>query len=371
MLTYLLVFFISFVFLYVGERLPQEKKSIIIKYSFYTISIGILTILAAFRDLTIGRDIPNYVTPTFNTLNRTIKLAKYLNYTGNVEKLYALLNYISYKLSPNINFFLGLHQTLILIIILKACSLYSHILKQGIAIIFLFYLLFYYNLSLSMMRQIIAIALSFWAFYYITVRNWKKYYILSFIAIGFHNSAIITLIFYPMSIYFEKSISFFLIKIMLLGVFLYFTFSMLFPLLTASGLLTEKYEMYQNDENASLQKMQLLIYVLLFLFVLICSWYHKPVNKYVVHLEKMVMSFLVFAIIFTLLGTKVGVADRLSYYFITPLLALIPIYLFLIKIPRNYFLLFISLSLLINFLYMSNRTKLADTIPYSSKILGI
>lgn len=76
------------------------------------------------------------------------------------------------------------------------------IVLYGTALIFL---LNYYYMFDSVLRQCVSVSIFMFSIKYITKRNFTKFFIINFIGFLIHSSAIITLAFYPLIIYAEKA----------------------------------------------------------------------------------------------------------------------------------------------------------------------
>lgn len=151
------------------------------------ISLTIPTLLAAFRDLTIGTDIYTYMLPAY-------RLAKSSNFESFLilsreEILYDLTVFFVTKLFGSFQMVLGITQLLVLIptyiVIWNNRKTSSVVCSSAV-----FYFVFYCN-CYNTIRQNIAMSFVLLATYFLQ-KNKKLYCIISFIvAFGFHKSAIV------------------------------------------------------------------------------------------------------------------------------------------------------------------------------------
>ncbi len=376
MLIYIIVFFVAFLLFYTSEIIDKNKKVNILSFLFFFLALLSLALLAGLRDLDVGRDMQVYVVKIFNKLNSPAN-SNFANYyrdvNGEVELIYLLFNYYSYQFSSNIHFFLGFYTFLVLSLVSYACKKYAKVTGVSASLIFICYILFFYNISLSMMRQMLAIAFSFLAFYYVIRNNMIRFYFFALIATLAHTSALVNFILYPIVLFLHKREikNFNVYLVVFLGI-LYFGFSFLFSALLSLGLLSEKYDHYLEGDKTSIQKMQILLNIILMILAIVPYFLRKNLIKKNIKLvlfTQVLFFYLGLNMVLTLLSTKMEVANREAYYFYLPLMVLLPWYWKILRF-KNYFV-FILLALLLNFFYMSYRTGLSDTVPYKSKIMEI
>ena len=373
--VYLFTFLLAFVLFYIALLLKKNK---ILSYVLLFFAILGPSLVAGYRDLNIGRDMMVYVVRIYEMLKLSYNhsLINYIkNIDGEVDILYILINYFSHILYPNIHFFLGFYMFIVIAIVSFSCLKYRAVLGLNISFIFLFYLLFYYNISMSLMRQILGIAISFLSIYYALKRKIFIFYALSVLAYLAHGSAIINFIFYPIIILLNNKIIKNYYLLLSIGLIVGFVgFSIAFKFLIGLGFMGDKYDHYLEGEKTSIQKVQILVNILLILIAVISTYFKNNIlqsNKKVLHLSQIVFFFLGCSLLLTLLSTKMEVANREAYYFFTPILVLLPLYLRVLKINSYLYYSLITSILLFNFTFMSYKTGLSDTVPYKSKILNL
>ena len=194
MVIYLAFFALSLCFIYFYEKTQ-------IKF-FMLIGIAFPVILAALRSDVVGTDVRVYAEQLFdmavssNSFNDFTRMHWYSVWryktVSEFEIGYVILVYVCAKLH-SFALLLGLTQFLTLypisMVLDKYKKRYSGIMTIGLSI---YYLLFY-NMSLNMMRQWIAMAMMLLAFQYFKDGS-NKYFIITFIiAILFHKAAILGL----------------------------------------------------------------------------------------------------------------------------------------------------------------------------------
>ena len=181
-----------------------QKKS---KLTFTLLSIIAILIpcfIAGFRAKTIGTDVLVYVDPLKNAAINSKNITEYFNsywfhlwkhyYVSNYEIGFSMLVYIVAKLFGNIQSVLFFIQLLTIVPLYLALvpKRKEHPIWLAMAV----YYLMFYNSSLNMMRQWIAMSFLLLAFKSFTNENKKRGFVYFIIAYLFHSSALIGVIIY-------------------------------------------------------------------------------------------------------------------------------------------------------------------------------
>lgn len=198
MWIYIWTFLISSGLVYIAEKAERIKNSKIITYTLLIIAIILPAALAGMRADTIGTDVKTYAEPMFNVAILSNSFSNYLStaVAHNTEFCYSLLIYFSSRLSNQL--FISLFLTHLLIISSVVFGLWEFKQKynKNTSLFFallLFYFVFY-NTSLNMIRQSIAMFIIFWAFNFLLKQEYLKYLISLVIAVNFHRTAIFGLL---------------------------------------------------------------------------------------------------------------------------------------------------------------------------------
>lgn len=157
------------------------------------ISILIPCLLAALRAYNVGSDTHNYVN-MFRMADNTSGFSEYLNkiesYWGFSDVAFIFINYIVFKLTNSIEAELFVQEALIIIPVFSALFIMSKNKNQVIFGVVIFYL-FFYNMSLNIIRQSIALSFEILALVFLEKNNKKCFLFFSLIGILFHNTAIV------------------------------------------------------------------------------------------------------------------------------------------------------------------------------------
>lgn len=338
------------------------------RYFFLLLSAVVPSLLAAFRDSDIGRDVGLYVLPIWqNAVNSHSFLEFYRSDSFGAELFYLSFNYIVSRFSDSFNFFLFCHEFLMMSLIIWAAYMYRN--KYNSCYVLSFYLFYLFNETLSMMRQGIAVCFSVLACAYLFENKWKKTYFSLFFTIISHNSAVLALLIQPIHKMANKLNNKRLILMVgatIVTTFLYKFYQIAIQYLINIGIASVKYEMYLDQDGYTTHKIDLLflISILCILYILV-----KKKNRNI-EIFNNVLVFTVIALALTFLGGVTEIANRMAYYFVAPLFVLLPL-VSNVKTEQKQIVYFALFILLIRFAYLCITTGIADTIPYSSKILGI
>ncbi len=189
MWIYLICFACSVWFAYRAQKSRSKRRFVF----FSIISIAITVILAGLRDISVGIDTYNYYrngwAVAVNSKSLGSFLKAYYNSWDSKEYLYALLLGSAAKMSGDYHVFL----TIVHLIIIGGVYIGVFRLREYASPAFMlltFYLLFY-NHSLNVYRQYMALAILFASTADILHRRYLRYLLFTFIAVLIHNSAVI------------------------------------------------------------------------------------------------------------------------------------------------------------------------------------
>lgn len=192
MVPYILMFGLSCLNFRLAYLLRKYKT---IKILFVLIGLLLPCILAGARDNTIGTDMLVYGDAYLNYAQRYNTLSSFMNfnYLGG-EPLFKILSYISAHYFGQFGYYFALEFACIL-------PVYATFVRRGWEkyswLGMLIYYLCFYSFSLNLLRQSIAMSIIFWGYNYIVERKPIKFCVSVVIAAGFHLTAAIMLLLYP------------------------------------------------------------------------------------------------------------------------------------------------------------------------------
>ena len=363
----MLLYIIIFILTWLSYNQAIKSKGIF-RICFLVLTVIIPSFLASFRDTVIGRDVELYVVPIWQN---SVMSKSFVDLISNdeygTEFIYLLLNYIISRFSDSINVFLFFHQVVMMALIVTTAYKLRDKIKSGFII--MFYLLYLYNESLSMMRQGLAICFSVLACVYLFENKFKKAYSLIAITILSHNSAVIMLLLHPVRIFFNhlrKKLILLISLIISLAFVIYKFYQTILLYAISIGVASVKYTMYLDQDGYTTHKIDLLFLVSIIIFI----FFFIRKNNRDEEVFNQVVIFTIVSLSLTSLGGITEIANRIAYYFIAPLFFLLPM-VSKSNADNNRMIVYTMSLLLIRFIYLGYTTSIADTIPYHSKILGI
>jgi len=256
-LFYFLVFLVFFVYALCSNLRNGEKFYLFIMF-------GIFGILMMFRGETVGNDTDRYI-DIFNVVRKTSNLQTFIE-SSRYEKGYIYLNWVLSLISDNPQ---------ILFIVTGAFTAFSFgrfIYKYSINAwmsVLMFLTLQFFDLTLTGVRQIVAIAVLLFSYDYLISRKLWRFLLLVFIASTIHTSTILFLIFYPLTS--KKRGAFFYISSTAIAVFIYVSFRLILPI---AGRLFPQYLKYLEGEGGSYSiepKLGVFLMLALWLILFVCA----------------------------------------------------------------------------------------------------
>lgn len=276
-MIYIICFGISALLAYFANKAKNRVASVCLS----VLSILVTVTLAGLRDYTIGIDTDNYLTlPRFwaGAVKRDTLLA-YLQYYSSLgfgEPLFAFLLGVVERFTGSFTVFLfAAHLVIITGVYIGSFRQRAHV---NPAMVLLLFYLFFFNHSLNITRQYMAMAIVFAALADIEQKKYLRFFVVVIIAKFIHTSALLALgaliihwILYGKyrvspSLYSSiRSRQLFIIGALTILVFL---FPWLCRILIAAGVLPAKYAFFLNAEEAEHATL-ITLFLLVEMFVLV------------------------------------------------------------------------------------------------------
>jgi hypothetical protein len=369
-LIYLVVFTFSIFLFYLAEKVQSIR---IVHIPLLLMTLFLPSILAGYRDLTIGVDVLVYVEPLFRAARSYTTYSLFSDDYAGCEPLYKLLVYISASFSNKIAWLLFFQEFIIVYSVYYSYRQFKNTIPSYI--FFIVYFLLFFHHSFNIMRQMLAMSFCLISFSFLLKHKLIKSFVAFLPALGFHSTAFIYLVVYPI-FYFANKKSIRVIKIfMVVGICipillaLYIDNILIF--LVSQNILSVKFIGYSTGLGLARN----FGYTLLTNCVLLgfsVRYSHMKIHN-------MEQYLLVIFIIFTCLilcplGFFIhGLFSRCIFYFFFLFIIFIPMSLYKDKricIPINLYILLVSFLL---FCWYKNTVfdNECRTIPYTSTILGI
>lgn len=314
-MLYLTLFAFTTILFYIAQK--AYERSVLSFYLLAFVAIFALSFVAGARDNSIGTDISVYGTKVYNAASSDYGFWLSYNAVSGVSELfYFVINRVcswvcdSYGLSLFVQMFI---QTLFVFLAMK-----RYMNKAPLWITMLLYQLYYYNLSLNLMRQGLAMAFVFWAFKYVEQRQLKRFIVCAVISYFFHKTGLIASII-MLAIYWateqsEKRQRMLLVAAVGLSILGIYMFSLAIEYLSMAIPAFKHFLAYAEGTHfkAGISTMDLL---LRFSFFVVAFWFYD--NKAYNRTEVNVLLFLLIVDTASLiLGKYAYFTSRFAYYFL-------------------------------------------------------
>lgn len=196
MFFYLVCFISSTVLFWLGQYLKLEKSTEPFRCLVYGAALLFPAILAGLRDVSVGTDMLVYGVPIFNSAVSANSLSDLVQTWDRIELGYLWLNFFVASITKSHNYFFFLIMFLEVFFVFLSLIRWRKTVPVWLGML-IFYLLFY-NDSLNLIRQYLALSIGFYGIQFIVVR---KYFISIFwivLASQFHSSVWILLMYFPL-----------------------------------------------------------------------------------------------------------------------------------------------------------------------------
>ena len=371
-MIYIVTFFISTIFVYLGDKYKGNRI-----FSKVLLIAGVLfvSILAGVRDLSIGTDIKTYGEWLFKGASSGIGFFSFIKANSDIEPLFLALVYAVAK------FFSDSHWLYFAIGLLQYGFTLAGIMnfrgKISVPYSWFCFLLIFYGDTLNAMRQFIALASAFWAFYYFFKGEYKKYVVWTIIAVLFHNTAIVS--FFIAVIYFVlKNHNTFYTRVGIVVAALFATslYSVLLQFFINVGLFSDKYTRYLGGSSGfSINPILIRLPFIILILVIYKQFCNYQSAKYQ-SLEKYNTDFLIIMLIIEMLTAEMRALlpalYRISFCFgYAKCIAYSRIAKVHTKNERVIYSFTIIVFLIILWVYQNVLQGNNEIYPYTSIILGI
>lgn len=331
----------------------------------YSIFFGMVSVLipSFFAGIRYGIGTDYFVTysPFFESLKKGITYNDLTRTT--LEPGYVLINKFVVLIGGSFQWVLFIASLITIIFIRQSILYYRDKLNVGLAT-FIFMLL-YYQPSFNIVRQMMAVAITLYAYRYIYEKKPFKFAFFIVVASLFHISALIVLSFYILFyIFTNKKYRWIELLIYILTFYLVFNFETLQPLLSSIGIPI-RYMGYLRKVSNFTISVGLLLRTVPYILSFGMLWKYVKKNKIIIFNIKL---FVLGSIIRLIVYMTQFDADRIALYFLIPQIIFIPM---LSKYYKRSFASLVAVSVMIftvialwyfDYIYMNRNA----TVPYVS-----
>ncbi len=374
-MIYFLFFSLAFIILSTSKSVNIKILNLKIKLRISEITvIGLFTLLTASRAMTVGTDTVNYY-------YSAKKIISYLSISSiihgyYIEPGYGLLEFISMKWFGDYHFIFVIESIVLLVGLFSFIHNFED--KISVPLSFLVFFVFYYNTSLNISRQFIAVGIGLYATKYLLNDMYIKYMICCLVACLFHSTGImlfVGLIVYRYLFISDDRRSFYR-RVIILVIFIVGMIIAVRPLtklLANMGLIPVKYiDFLQKSEVSSSVSMTFLANLPLLLLLLFYG--RKLIDND--EKNKLAITMYLLGFFITMINTLYGNVGRLAIFWTIWQVVLYPeCYLSVLNNQKNVVskvltkIVFVIL-LLLYWYYCIIVRNFGNTIPYESDLFN-
>lgn len=362
MWLYFSVIVVSYLFVVLSFRTNNKIFSLLLS----CIAVLIPSLLAGYRDDTVGMDLMYYAVPCFNSvqgIQNISQLSAYISFSG-LEPLYVLYNFIITRFTDDIFWAFFIQQVIVLSMVLFTC--YRLRKNLNAPALYLLFMLLCYCLSMSHNRQIFAYGILFYSYYYVLNHKFIKFMICIVVATLFHSSGIIVLPIYFLYVYIIELKGNIKISTLLIvcfaGIAFFYAFPFIITALSNWGFFPSKYLRYADSTNSA-HKIDLLLLFLLWFITFIGNRSPQIIN--------IIRIFLILTFFFYLCGVYNDVAARIARYYLLFTMLIITAFAKQSPKTKNFISAYVIFLFLVLYFYQTITTDMAGALPYTSQKLGI
>lgn len=366
----MIIYILCYLAVYILLNYIEKNQKLVI-----FVCIMILSLLAGFRDVSIGTDVRIYANGVYIAASKVSNFKELFDYLfvsslstiNEIEPGYLFIAFVGAKV------FKSLFGTLFLVSLVINTGVFVGLyrIKEQLSykIAVMIYCFMFYQNTYNLMRQWMAIAIIIYGIKYIYDRKLIKYVITILAAMLFHRSAFIGIVLYLIAVYMERPRNFSRQVLVVLGTVLGVVFFQpIVVALTSSRIITAKYLKYAMGEGVSLFWKELAIRIPP---ILLCSVLYKSMKKADKHHAFWFIIMLIEAIISQLhsvmdFATRVG-----AYFWVSQIIEMSTACRIGDRshriLSKGLVMLYVVLYWFVMFIYFGYN----DTYPYASSILGI
>lgn len=328
MIVYIICFISSIICAYIAEiNFKKNKRRSGITFSIFAILIP--SIVAGIRASSVGYDVSVYVDSSFELASSMNSLSTFIEWSY-LEVGYSTLVYIISRITNDVHWLYFISE--IIIISFVYLTLYKQRKNIPLYLGYATFLCLFYNGTLNLCRQSIAIAIFLYSFYTMKEKKYIRTAILFALALSFHNSAIVALPVYFVILFAQFHISsqikflvYFITSIILIACMLNYE-SVINFLANDLGILSSKYTEYLGNSRFINQELDINIFELIFKFIwLLVGILLIKIEKKEKDITQIYIYCQIIDIIMLIASAKINNIYRIGYYYgLSAMLYLIP-----------------------------------------------
>lgn len=347
-MIYLVCFFSSALFLLISEKLRGRNRPVLVYWNqilsrlglndffglsdkislswifavlFAALGLMIPSILAGLRDYSIGTDIEVYGNIWFEFAHN-FDFFTYMRMaaTSSIGLVYAVLNYIVALVAKDAHVFYFFLMLIELSLVYWAVTRFRD--KISVPFAMLIYYFLFYNITLNILRQSLALAIMTAAISCLARNKNKQFLVLWMLAVFAHSSALLMIVLLPLKIYsqqrekrFNTLVLFCVTSVAMVA------YSEILALLINVGILSERYAIYMGDIAAGGRMTRSALFIVISLLIVVAYPGLQRYDKGMIFLVNIAMIASALTLILFFGNNQI---IRIAYYFDLSLLFILP-----------------------------------------------
>jgi len=324
-------------------------------------------ILAGLRDDVLGRDWYGYGVVIWSLANHVENFGQLMSLYPAIEPGYKVFNYAISFISSDCHVFFFFHQLLLVSIAFFVAYRYRN--NRFSEVIMLFYFLYVFNTSMTIIRQSIALMLCMLAYALWDSRNRIGAYVFTGLAGVCHVSAVFSIAVFVLTMckkILQKHQILIMIAVIVMTYYMVDSFSVILTKLIDMNIFSWHYIGYADQVgDVAIHKTDVAFQIAIIIMT-VCY----PSKKKDAEVCSRIFFLALSAIVLNMFGNITDIAFRVAHYFVIPIAILVPRISTISKDNRRICLIFLLL-LTVRFLYFAYSNGAENTVPYASKLLGI
>lgn len=326
-LIYLIVFAVSTLLIRRADKEKNRKKSRrIIRFCLTSIALLLPSILAGVRDFSIGTDVLVYGNLWFEYAVSDTDFMHYVTWgtLSGIDLIYCIINYIVARFTDNVHWFYFVFSLITTGVIYKSAEDNKDIVEPYF--VMLAYYLLFYNQSLNMLRQSLALVIVACSFSYIRRNQYLRFALCAVLATLAHRSAIVVILLLIIYKIVNSQVRILGKAIVLIGgLIALFGINYIYSAFVNIGLLTTRYESYFDTQQRGGFYVHLVLlcapYLTLMYFFIKQRLYDKSVRDTINGLKY----YLLFSAIVGCVSIRMTYMSRIVLYFDIMLIFTVPL----------------------------------------------
>ena len=326
-MIYLIVFAASTLLIKNADKeINRIRSKRIVRICYIGVALFLPSLLAGLRDYSIGTDVLVYGNTWFEYAISDADFHHYIAWgtASGIDLIYCIINYIIARFTDNAHWFYFIFSFITTGLIYKSAEDNRDIVEPYF--VMLSYYLLFYNQSLNMLRQSLALAIAACSFSYIRKNQYPQFALCAILAFLAHRSAIVVILLLLIYKIVNSQIRTLGKAMVLIGALIaLFSINYIYTVLVHIGLLTTRYDNYFDIQQRGGFYIHLILLCAPY-FVLIYSLIKEFIcDKLVREAINGLKYYLLFSMIVGCVSLKMTYISRIVLYFDIMLIFTVPL----------------------------------------------